>query len=157
MKGRWLNLLTTGPKQTPRVGLEPTTPRLTAECSTIELSRNKTSYFMNQKRNAYLTQAQSRFAIFKPAKAVLILLRRMRPPLSLRSIDLLCKSIPIRKSSRPISTPQLNMLPCLHSVPINVVVFNGSYKGISHLEVGFTLRCLQRLSVPDLATQLCTW
>ena len=24
---------------TPRVGLEPTTPRLTAECSTIELSR----------------------------------------------------------------------------------------------------------------------
>ena len=26
--------------QTPRVGLEPTTPRLTAACSTIELSRN---------------------------------------------------------------------------------------------------------------------
>ena len=26
--------------QAPRVGLEPTTPRLTAECSTIELSRN---------------------------------------------------------------------------------------------------------------------
>ncbi len=25
--------------QTPRVGLEPTTPRLTAACSTIELSR----------------------------------------------------------------------------------------------------------------------
>ena len=24
----------------PQVGLEPTTPRLTAECSTIELSRN---------------------------------------------------------------------------------------------------------------------
>ena len=27
-------------KQAPRVGLEPTTPRLTAVCSTIELSRN---------------------------------------------------------------------------------------------------------------------
>ena len=27
-------------KITPRVGLEPTTLRLTAECSTIELSRN---------------------------------------------------------------------------------------------------------------------
>ena len=26
-------------KKTPRVGLEPTTTRLTAECSTIELSR----------------------------------------------------------------------------------------------------------------------
>ena len=33
-------------KKTPRVGLEPTTTRLTAECSTIELSRNinSTSY-----------------------------------------------------------------------------------------------------------------
>ena len=29
--------------------------------------------------------------------------------------------------------------------------------GISHLEGGFTLRCLQRLSLPDLATLLCTW
>ncbi len=29
-----------------------------------------------------------------------------------------------------------------------------SYRhGISHLEGGFTLRCLQRLSLPDLATQ----
>ena len=29
--------------------------------------------------------------------------------------------------------------------------------GRSYLEVGFTLRCLQRLSVPDTATQHCTW
>ena len=29
--------------------------------------------------------------------------------------------------------------------------------GISHLEGGFTLRCLQRLSLPDLATLPCTW
>ena len=29
--------------------------------------------------------------------------------------------------------------------------------GKSHLGVGFTLRCLQRLSRPDLATQLCHW
>ena len=29
--------------------------------------------------------------------------------------------------------------------------------GISLLEVGFTLRCLQRLSFPDLATLLCIW
>ena len=44
VKGRCLNRLTTEPvkfKKTPRVGLEPTTLRLTAECSTIELSRNK--------------------------------------------------------------------------------------------------------------------
>ena len=29
--------------------------------------------------------------------------------------------------------------------------------GISYLEGGFTLRCLQRLSRPDLATRLCFW
>ena len=29
--------------------------------------------------------------------------------------------------------------------------------GISLLEGGFTLRCLQRLSLPDLATLPCTW
>ena len=45
VKGRCLNRLTMEPhrhlRRTPRVGLEPTTTRLTAECSTIELSRNK--------------------------------------------------------------------------------------------------------------------
>ena len=46
VKGRCLNRLTMEPQylfsyeKTPRVGLEPTTTRLTAECSTIELSRN---------------------------------------------------------------------------------------------------------------------
>jgi hypothetical protein len=29
--------------------------------------------------------------------------------------------------------------------------------GIRYLEVGFALRCFQRLSHPDLATQLCSW
>ena len=32
-----------------------------------------------------------------------------------------------------------------------------TYVGISHLEGGFTLRCLQRLSLPDLATLPCLW
>ena len=31
------------------------------------------------------------------------------------------------------------------------------HNGKSRLEGGFTLRCLQRLSVPYLATQLCSW
>ena len=62
-------------------------------------------------------------------------------------------------SPRPISTCQLNVLPHLHSKPINLVVFKGSYSedGISYLEGGFTLRCLQRLSLPDLATLPCCW
>ncbi len=50
-----LTLVATGPSLTPfeqshgvtpRVGLEPTTLRLTAECSTIELSRNDQDYFV---------------------------------------------------------------------------------------------------------------
>ena len=66
---------------------------------------------------------------------------------------------PLRISPRPISTFQLNVLPHLHLMPIYLVVFKGSYSydGISYLEGGFTLRCLQRLSLPDLATQLCSW
>ena len=34
VKGRCLNRLTNGPCMAPRVGLEPTTDRLTADCST---------------------------------------------------------------------------------------------------------------------------
>ena len=32
-----------------------------------------------------------------------------------------------------------------------------TFVGISHLEGGFTLRCLQRVSRPDVATLPCTW
>ncbi len=58
-------------------------------------------------------------------------------------------------SPRPISTSQLHALLHFHPKPINLVVFKGSYSydGISYLEGGFTLRCLQRLSLPDLATR----
>ena len=66
---------------------------------------------------------------------------------------------PLRISPRPISTCQLHSLPHLHSKPIYLVVFKGSYScdGISYLEGGFTLRCLQRLSRPDLATLRWDW
>ena len=63
-------------------------------------------------------------------------------------------------SPRSISIGQLNTLPCLHLQPINLVICKGSYfikNGKSYLEGGFTLRCLQRLSVPYIATQLCSW
>ena len=61
---------------------------------------------------------------------------------------------------RPISNSQLHVLPHFHLCPIYLVVFKGVYftkNGISHLEGGFTLRCLQRLSLPGLATLLCLW
>ena len=61
------------------------------------------------------------------------------------------------QASRPISTGQLNRLLCLHTQPINVVVYNGPSgvvtPGIPNLEGGFPLRCFQRLSFPYVATQ----
>ena len=65
-----------------------------------------------------------------------------------------------RLSPRPISIIQLSISLCLHLWPIYLFVLEGSYfalNGKSHLGGGFTLRCLQRLSLPDLATQLCHW
>jgi hypothetical protein len=60
------------------------------------------------------------------------------------------------QANRAISTGKLNGLPHLHTRPINVVVFHGS-QGISRFEVGFPLRCLQRLSRPYIATLHCGW
>ena len=63
-------------------------------------------------------------------------------------------------SPRPISNSQLHALLHFHLCPIYLVVFKGSYfpkEGISHLEGGFTLRCLQRLSRPNLATLPWFW
>ena len=65
-----------------------------------------------------------------------------------------------RSNPRPISNSQLHTLLHFHLCPIYLVVFKGVYftkNGISHLEGGFTLRCLQRLSLPDLATLPCSW
>jgi hypothetical protein len=65
------------------------------------------------------------------------------------------------QDTRSISTGQLNALLHLHLQPIDVVVYHGPSGGLlpgrSHLEVGFPLRCLQRLSHPDIATRHCHW
>ena len=65
------------------------------------------------------------------------------------------------QAARPISTGKLNTLLCVHTRPINLVVYEGSSGsrscGISNLGVGFPLRCFQRLSFPNVATQLCRW
>ena len=60
---------------------------------------------------------------------------------------------------RPISIGQLHVSPHLHLRPINVIVSHGSYHywGRSFLVGGFALRCFQRLSRPQVATQLCSW
>ncbi len=57
---------------------------------------------------------------------------------------------------RAISTGQLHTLLCFHIRPINVVVFHGS-SGRTCFEAGFPLRCLQRLSIPYIATLHRRW
>ena len=90
-----------GLSQTPRVGLEPTTPRLTAACSTIELSR-----------------------------IILILFSFEGHTLKTEPDDLSTMNVFPSSwlSPRPISTYQLNALLHLHLRPIYLVVFKGSYE-----------------------------
>ena len=58
------------------------------------------------------------------------------------------------QAGRIISTSQLNVLLRLHRKPINVVVCHDP-SGKSHLGRGLALRCFQRLSFPNIATQRC--
>ena len=60
------------------------------------------------------------------------------------------------QADRTISTGKLHALLHFHTRPINVVVFHGS-QGNARFEVGFPLRCFQRLSRPYIATQHCGW
>jgi hypothetical protein len=57
---------------------------------------------------------------------------------------------------RAISTGQLRALLRFHIRPIDVVVFHGS-SGRPGFEAGFPLRCLQRLSIPHIATLHRDW
>jgi hypothetical protein len=65
------------------------------------------------------------------------------------------------QGSRPISTGKLKPLRALHTQPIKLVVYEWSSallrEGKSYLEIGFPLRCFQRLSRINVATQLCPW
>ena len=49
---------------------------------------------------------------------------------------------------------ELNVLLRLHPWPINVVVYHDP-SGRIHLGRGLALRCFQRLSFPNIATQQC--
>ena len=60
------------------------------------------------------------------------------------------------QANRRISTGQLSTLLRLHLRPIDVVVFHGPHARPC-FEGGFPLRCLQRLSFPDIATLHCCW
>src|SRR5664279_4261065 len=59
------------------------------------------------------------------------------------------------QANRTISTGKLHALLHFYTRPINVVVYHGS-QGNSRFEVGFPLRCFQRLSRPYIACLLYT-
>ena len=59
------------------------------------------------------------------------------------------------KSRRAISSARLNGSHRVHLHPIDVIVYDDPVR--SNLAAGFALRCIQRLSDPDLATLQCTW
>ena len=61
------------------------------------------------------------------------------------------------ESFRVISIARLpNTSLRFHLQPIYVIIFNVPSWN-THLEVGFALRCFQRLSIPNIATQQCNW
>ena len=100
---------------TPRVGLEPTTTRLTAERST--------------------DWAIEDYSVFSSVSSVCITINALptelsriilSPAPSKLHINIL-HSMNSRSSLRPISICQLHMLPCFHPRPIHLVVFKGSY------------------------------
>ena len=72
------------------------------------------------------------------------------------TLKILIPSTRSYQAYRVISTSQLNALLRLHLWPIEVVVFHYP-QGRPCFEGGFPLRCFQRLSCPNLATQRCSW
>ena len=68
-----------------------------------------------------------------------------------------CEETGRDQTSRAISSARLKVSRPVHLRPINVVVSHGPSGGLSprnvHLGKSFPLRCFQRLSRPDIATQ----
>ena len=145
MKGRCLNRLTTEPRiirhsifsyrKTPRVGLEPTTPRLTAACSTIELSRNIPA--------AWATAPPSHTLRHTPHWAPRPYPQNRTPPHTQDTPYPHHTKPPRWVSPRPISTRQLHASLHFHTVPTYLVVCKGPYRlrvggpilrGASHLD-----------------------
>ena len=108
-KALFLTLTSVFIRSAPRVGLEPTTTRLTAECSTIELSR----IISLLRLILYsLTDVPS-----KPNKHYLLSLIFSLPDFRLQ----------LWSSPRPISTCQLHTLLYFHLMPIYLILSKGSY------------------------------
>jgi hypothetical protein len=126
----------------PRVGLEPTTTRLTAECSTIELSRNKYFKIRSWQRPTLpgthvpstIGAGELNCCVRNGNRCGLsaIITRKPFIQLQLLSQNYTVKSsmlsIFLRSSPRPISTGQLQALLPFHTRPINQIFSLESYQ-----------------------------
>ena len=103
----------------PRVGLEPTTARLTAACSTdwaIEDYNKNTVLSLDYVSGTFFSTFKTAYSIFHPQSWTC----------SWYS-GIIIAFVPFWSSPRPISDSQLHVLPHFHLCPIYLVVFKGSY------------------------------
>ena len=173
----------------PQVGLEPTTTRLTAECSAIELLRNigkrsiSTPLSFGIRRRPTLPGRVQPSTIGAEGLNFCVRDGNRWNPFAITTGNLFSRSslsrypdnctapkglLPtarlslsfLKSSPRPISISKLT-----HYYAYTADLSPGSLPGVllSYrdgsliLEVGFTLRCLQRLSLPHFASLLCPW
>ena len=117
--------------KTPRVGLEPTTPRLTAVCSTIELSRTTSFFSCCTLKTSY------------------------RIPTDLPQTFFSSLWLALWPSLRPISGSPLHALLHFHSCPIYLVVSQGPYPFGGYLILGRASRLDAFSAYPSRAWLPC--
>ena len=140
-------------KETTRMGFEPTTSAVTGRRSN-QLSHRAKRYIPSKLHTEFLLLLSFILQEYL-SRTNFSTLRIFGSSISLSSMER-PSCLALRSSPHPISNSQLHALLHFHLCPIYLVVFKGVYffsNGTSHLEGGFTLRCLQRLSLPDLATR----
>ena len=127
-------------------------------CSTIGAVRLSFRVRNVTGRFPHAMAAETLLTCLKQTQAC-VLLFGFRPYVENHKVDASTKN-GVLSSHRLISTSQLHVLPRFHIWPINPVVWLGaSHPKVwkSHLEAGFPLRCFQRLSIPNVANQRCSW
>ena len=145
----------------PPVGFEPTTNRLTADCSTTELrwniqqcgsallSRGVTPTTIGAEELNCCVRHGNRCDLFATATTSL---EGMNLQNWIRNVDQRYREdldglVSVCCTCRHASTPDLSTSSSQRHL----------YKGKSHLKGGFMLRCFQHLSRPHVATQRCSW
>lgn len=126
-------------------------------CSTIGAERLSFRVRNVTGRFPLAMAAETLLMFQKPTTTISLLCSR--PYIENHSVDASTKN-GVLSSHRLISTGQLHALLRFHIRPINPVVWLGaSHPKVwkSHLEAGFPLRCFQRLSIPNVANQRCSW